>query len=955
MAEGKEREFLLSVFLMEAWDTLASVEQGLAALASGDDIDWETLRVVTHRLRGAASLNGFPGVSELATLMESTVDRVLSAAVADRQRLAEQLGELMAVLKESLETIGTTGVESTASLEAALARYNTSSEVAPAEEPTGPLADLDDFLRDNPDVLEYFIPEATEHLELMAQSLMELERDGANDAELATLFRAVHTLKGAAYTVGCQTIGTLAHRLEDLLGEIRENRRALTSSTLEASYATLDALRLMVRSAEGVPAERNEALARATRLLEDQFQVAPSTPEVVAAAAPPAAVAEPAAQSESLQPLAEPVAAEPDAAKSLVRSGLGAAAAPARSALNIRVNLERLDALMNLAGELVIARSRLEGHLSMLDRVGATLGFTEARMRQTVGAFEAKYANPQLPGPADMRANAPTRDADSAAGVPLDAVFAELEFDRYDDFNLFARRVGEIAADVAEVQGQLGQLVQAVREDASRTQRLSGELRRQITRARMIPIGRLFSRFPRQVREAARAAGKTVTLEVSGETVELDNTVIERIADPLLHLIQNAIVHGIEPEAERVEGGKAPHGNLRVSAAQKGAAIVVEVADDGRGIEVDRVKDTALRSSLVTPEALAGLSDLDVLDFIFQPGFSTASAVTTIAGRGVGLDVVRTNVAQLGGEIDVETKPGAGTRFTLRVPLTVAISDALLVRVGTEVLAIPVPAVRGMARIRPEEVATTRGGESIVMDGRTLDLLRLDRALQLPGAHSSGPLPVVGLRTARKTVAVAVDELLGKQEIVIKRLGSFLEGVGPFVGATVTGEGRVILLLDPARLLETTGLARPKPLPAAADSRSAASPALARRRILLVDDSVSVRKFVGQMLDRAGFKVTSANDGIEALDRLSADLTVDVVVTDLEMPRLNGYELIRDLKRRPAMRGVPIVVLTTRAGSKHVALARQLGVEHYVTKPVDEKAFVQLIESLTAAAPAVAG
>ncbi len=610
---------------------------------------------------------------------------------------------------------------------------------------------------------------------------------------------------------------------------------------------------------------------------------------------------------------------------------------------------------MNLAGELVIARSRLEGHLSQLDRVGTTLGFTEARMRHTVSSFEAKYANPQLPGPADVRPNAATRDADGPTGVPLDAVFAELEFDRYDDFNLFARRVGEIAADVAEVQGQLGQLIRAVREDAARTQRLSGELRRQITRARMVPIGRLFSRLPRQVREAAQTAGKNVALEASGETVELDNTVIERIADPLLHLLQNAIVHGIEPEAERVERGKPPHGNLRVSAAQKGAAIVVEVADDGRGIDLGRVKDTALRSGLLTPEALAGLNDLDVLDFIFQPGFSTATSVTTIAGRGVGLDVVRTNVAQLGGEIDVETTPGVGTRFTLSVPLTVAISDALMVRVGAEVLAIPVPAVRGMARVRPEEVSTTRGGESILLDGRPLDLVRLGRVLGLASTHPSGPLPVVGIRTARKTVGVAVDELLGKQEIVIKRLGPFLEGVGPFAGGTVTGEGRVILLLDPARLLEPTVAARPKLLPAAAETRPVSAPTRTRRRVLLVDDSVSVRKFVGQMLDRAGFRVTSANDGIEALDRLNADLTVDVVVTDLEMPRLNGYELIRDLKRRPGMRDVPIVVLTTRAGNKHVALARQLGVEHYVTKPVDEKAFVQLIESLTAAEPAVAG
>lgn len=957
MGDVKERQFLLSVFLMEAWDTLAAVEQRLAALASGADTDGEILRLVTHRLRGAAALNGFPRVSALATVMESTVDRAVTAPLADRQGPSEQLGALAVALKEALETIGTTGTENAAALDAVLARYETSSTVAPAAEPAGPLAELDRFLRDNPDVLEYFIPEAAEHLELMAQSLLALERDGGDEAELATLFRAVHTLKGAAYAVGCQTIGALAHHVEDLLGEVREDRRALTAATLDAVYAGLDALRLMVRSAEGVPADRSQAFIRATRLLEEQIQAAPATVEA-GATTELDRVFEPASRPEPVEAVAEPMAAGAGPVSAgVVRAAVKSVAAPAPAAINIRVNLERLDALMNLAGELVIARSRLEGHLAQLDRVGATLGFTEARMRQTVGSFEAKYANPQLPGAAaDMRSNATAREPGRPAAVPLEAVFAELEFDRYDDFNLFARRVGEIAADVAEVQSQLALLIRAVREDAARTQRLSGELRRQITRARMVPIGRLFSRFPRQVREAARAAGKTVALEVSGEAVELDNAVIERITDPLLHLVQNAIVHGIEPEAEREARGKVPHGSLRVSAAQKGAAIVVEVADDGRGIDLDRVKDTALQAGLVTPEGLAGLGDWDILDFIFQPGFSTAPAVTISAGRGVGLDVVWTNVAQLGGEIDVETTPGEGTRFTLRVPLTVAISDALLVRVDTEVLAIPVPVVRGMVRIRPEEIVTTPGGESVVMDGQPLDLLRLDRVLGLAGIRPSVGLPVVALRTARKTVAVAVDELLGKQEIVIKRLGAFLDGVGPFAGATVTGEGRVILLLDPARLLDPIGALRQAASPAAEDSRPPASPApLARRSVLLVDDSVSVRKFVGQMLDRAGFRVVTANDGIEALDRLSADAAVDIVVTDLEMPRLNGYELIRDLKRRPGLRGVPIVVLTTRAGSKHVALARQLGVEHYVTKPVDEQAFVQLIESLTGNERAVAG
>jgi chemosensory pili system protein ChpA (sensor histidine kinase/response regulator) len=953
MGDVKEREFLLSVFLMEAWDTLAAVEHGLVTLASDAQTDHETLQVVTHRLRGAAALNGFPRVSALGAVMEATVDRAATASPADRQRWIEQLGALAASLKEALEVIGTTGAENATTLNTVLARYDASAAAALAAEPPGPLADLDHFIRDNAEVLEYFIPEAVEHLELMAQSLLTLERDGGTPEELATLFRAVHTLKGAAYTVGCQTIGDLAHRVEDLLGEIREHQRALTSATLEAIYAGLDALRLMVRSAEGVPAGRREAFERATRLLEEQLHAAPE--QVVAMEPAPASeAAAPPAQAELItEPVAAP--AEP-AAAGRVAVPARRAAAPARTGLNIRVNLERLDALMNLAGELVIARSRLEGHLTQLDRVGATLGFTESRMRQTVGSFEAKYANPQLPGAADARPGALTADSGSAAGVSLDAVFGELEFDRYDDFNLFARRVGEIAADVAEVQAQLAHLIRAVREDASRTQRLSGELRRQITRARMVPIGRLFSRFPRQVREAARAVGKTVTLEMTGETVEVDNTVIERLADPLLHLVQNAIVHGIEPAADREARSKAAHGTLRVSAAQKGAAIAVEVADDGRGIDLDRVKQTAIGAGLVTPEDLAGLSDADVLDFIFRPGFSTAPAVTTIAGRGVGLDVVRTNVTQLGGEIDVETTSGVGTRFTLRVPLTVAISDALMARVDNEILAIPVPAVRGMARIRPEEIVVgPGGGESIVVADQSLDVVRLDQLLGLGGARPSGPVPVVAVRTARKTVAVVVDELLGKQEIVIKRLGAFLDGVGPFAGATVTGEGRVVLLLDPARMLDFTGGARPAAPRPIIDSRPAPAATPARRSVLLVDDSVSVRKFVGQMLDRAGFRVTLANDGADALERLGGDLAVDIVVTDLEMPRLNGYELIRDLKRRPRTRNVPIVVLTTRAGAKHLALARQLGVEHYMTKPVDEKALVQLIESLTAAERMVAG
>jgi chemosensory pili system protein ChpA (sensor histidine kinase/response regulator) len=618
---------------------------------------------------------------------------------------------------------------------------------------------------------------------------------------------------------------------------------------------------------------------------------------------------------------------------------------------SIRVSLDRLDALMNLVGELVITRSRLERHLAQLEQAGELLSFTQSRMTQTVAEFESKYADRMVP-PAQPRGSGPLEPGVS----PLGEFFDELEFDRYDDFNLLARRVGEISSDLTEIQHELTGLVRTVREDAGGVQRLSGELRGQITRARMVPVGRLFAPFVRMVRDSARAAGKSVALEVRGETVEMDTTIVELMADPLIHLVRNAIAHGVEAEEARRRQGKPPQGTIHLGAAHKGGSIYIEVADDGRGIDVEAVAEAARRGGFITAEALARLGERDILDLIFLPGLTTATSVTTTAGRGVGMDVVRANVSRLGGEIEVQTEAGRGTRFRIRLPLTVAIADALMVSVGPQTLAIPVPAVKGALSMRSEEVRIVDGVESVEIEGETVDLVRLDRVLQIPARDGDGPLSIVALRTGRRTLAVVVDEFLSKEEIVIKNLGAFLQGIGPFSGATVTGQGRVILLLDSLKLLEMRTVASWPPTVERHPEREAvvAPAAEAKRRVLLVDDSVSVRRFVGGMLERAGFHVVAARDGAEALQQL-AEEPVDVIVTDLEMPRLNGYELIRDLNREPTTCDLPVVVLTTRTGAKHVNLARELGVDHYVAKPVDEASFVQLIESLATAAPARAG
>jgi len=973
MADQDDQAFFLSIFLMEAWDTLAIIEEGLGrspepARTMVGSLD--PMVVVAHRLKGAAAIHGFSGVSEVAGVMELILERAPRALVQERERAVACLRDAVACLKSVLDGISASGQEDLEALAVLKAHYPAffpAPSIAaahppprPAEEPSVGIdgsgsqlvQELDRFFSENADILVYFGPEAAEHLEAMTHSLLALERLGPNEEELASLFRAVHTLKGAAHTVGCAPIGELAHQIEDLLMAVREHQVPFTPAVIEAVFAGIDSLKLLLGSAEGTPANLGETVARATHALRalmpesepqavGEAPVAPgqaSDAELAAAArgeAPPSLEPAPA-----LRP-AVPRRKPEERAQKVIRP-------------TIRINRDRLDVLMNLVGELVVARSRLDRRLIQLERVGELLYFSRLRMSRTVADFEGKYQYGRLPStgtPED--GGALWASAGSGEAKLLSELFAELEFDRYDDFNILARSVGEISSDVSEVHNQLASLVRTIGEDTAQIQRLTGGLRNEITRARMVPVGNLFARFARQAREAAKEVEKTVTVEVSGEFVELDSTIADQITDPLLHLVRNAIGHGIEPEDERRSRGKPPHGTVYLRAYQQGGIIYIEVEDDGRGIDVEVLKEQAVAQGFLRPEVASRLSGSELLNLIFLPGFSTAAVVSAASGRGVGMDVVRTNVSRLNGEIDVETKAGTGTRFTIKLPLTVIISDVLMVLAGGEILAIPLAAVRLILTVRPEEIQAAGRAEMVRVQDELVDLIRLDQTLALPASEADEKILVVVLRSGGRSYAVAVNGLLGKEEVVIKSLGEFLEGVGPFAGATISGEGRVILVLDPTRLLETRGtgaVAAPVGAEQATEGVPAAParhlPAQARRVVLLVDDSISVRKFVGQMLQKAGFTVITASDGAEALTQLT-ETAVHAVITDLEMPRVNGYELIEDLRRRHSTREIPVVVLTTRAGEKHLNLARRLGVKHYVTKPVEEHAFVRLIDSLT--------
>jgi len=990
MVDSTDQDFLKSIFLMEAWDTLTALEDGVIRLAGGAEPAWDNLFVVSHRLKGAASLHGFPRVASLADVMEQTLRSLVAAPAPERARAAIDLETIMNALKSALEFIERNlepeippevAIPATPTIATAPPPTPTGADVQPvapapvAPEPIAvppvampavaepepmPVSDplrveLTRFFAGSDEIVGYFVPEASEHLETMTAALLSLADSGGSDPSVAALFRAVHTLKGAAYVVGCTPMGAVAHAVEDLLVAVRAGQLHVTPGAIDEVHAAIDLAKRMLDPG----AEPALDFTRAASQVRDRLTRLLSQAVAPAVAAP---VAEP------LQQLAAPDSEPLDSPTTLAPAVPSAASSPApasRPAVaprvgrqTIRVALDRLDALMDLVGELVIARSALERRLGEIDRLGEILFASRARLGQAVADVERRSLEARLPS---RRSRGPAED-ERARPRSVAELFAELEFDRYDDLTLFARSVSEIAADIAEVHTELASLGRSVREDVGLVHRLTGEVRAGLGRARLVPIGSLYTRFARQGQEAAKAAGKTVRIETSGESVELDASVIEQIVDPLLHLAQNAVAHGIEDPEDRQAAGKPLAGVVSLTASHRGAFVVVEIADDGRGIDVDRLRERAVAQGFLTAEAAAAMSPEDALELIFRPGFSTAAEVTTTAGRGVGMDVVRTNVGRLNGEVEVWTEPGMGTRFSLRLPLTVLVTEALLVRAAGEALAVPVNAVHVIATLGPSERRMTEDGEAAQIEERWLPMVHLDRALGLPEPATNERLQVLALRGGGGLFACAVDQVLHKEEIVVKPLGAFLDGVGPYAGATVAADGRVTLLLDPVRLGEIAT----RPAAPARDRKAAASlPPLAAAdpgdgatgrfhrtlsgaqngRVLLVDDSISVRKFVAQMLEKAGFEVVAAADGAEAMACLGEG-DFDVLVTDLEMPRLNGYELLEDVRRRAGTRDLPVVVLTTRSGEKHQNLARRLGVNHYITKPVIEDALVRLVESL---------
>lgn len=973
-APGQESTEL---FLQEASENLQYLREysGLLQEPQTKVDDLERLYIASHTLAGTSASYGFPQFSEVAAKMAHIFHYAMNAALTPDMHgpLTEFISDAISVLEFDLLQISSSGSETSSDIAAFKQRYAFAFPAAPAADASAagesvgegepvpaifPGASLADALPQDgevPDeVLEFFIPEAEEHLQSVTECLLALEGH-PNADDINRLFRSMHTVKGSAAQVGLHRLSAVAHRVEDLIGRLRDNALQPSAEIVDLFLQSVDVLKKFLHREWQ---SDTEMVAAVDPLLVRIAELAPEEVEAAEEAGRDTSALEPTSSSQAAEAAvaSPPPASHPTAVQALPQ------------AKSVRISLEWLDRMMNAVGELVINRTRMLGRLSELSKLVEVLQFSKARLTGKVSDFQEKHEFSRVRPTLVPGSQAPQMDTfgghRALPGITSNDLldFSELEMDRYDDFNILSRSLTEISADVTEVLTQLEGFMGRVDSDIDEFTKLAHHLQDEITAARMVPIGNLYTRLSRTVRDAAKASGKPVDLSLQGADTELDNNIVQHISDPLIHLVRNAIAHGIEDAEVRRLAGKSEKGRITVSAYHHGNHIFIEVEDDGRGIDYEEIRRSLVESATISSIAAAELSERELREFLFRPGFSTASSTSELAGRGVGLDVVRANVHALNGEIEVRSEAGRGACFTVKVPLTLIISQALFVRCGTSVFAFPLAVVEEIRRLRPAEIEDVGGKLLTRVRDVVTEVVRLDLQLALPPLEPlNGYFHMVIVKVAGRQVGVVVEEVLGKDEIVIKNLGDYLRRVKLFPGTTIAPDGSLILLIDLNRLTSADTAER-HALPASSPAARVFAPgaeavasgsipseavdAIENDRVVVVaDDSISVRKFVGRMLEKAGYRVKLASDGLEASE-IIAQVGCHLLITDLEMPRMNGYELMAHLRQNPVTQRIPVLVVTSRAGAKHRDRAMKEGAMGFLTKPVQEDQLVAAVENL---------
>jgi chemosensory pili system protein ChpA (sensor histidine kinase/response regulator) len=826
--------------------------------------------------------------------------------------------------------------------------------------------DIDSVDAVDADLFVFFEEEAQDLLPELSAHLRDWAEQPGETAHADAGMRTLHTLKGGARLAGAMRLGERAHRLETAIEHLLA-RDAASREEIEVLLGRADALSAIFEALRQRDALAYEAAqAAAVAALAQDVQPAPGAAasrmpdlSVLASIAPAEVLPFEAAPAHRLAD--EPSVAEPSAEKtpagaaSAQPSGTGidwsrfggaaagaapvtaAARAPLASAAAVRVRTQLLDRMVNQAGEVSITRARLE---SEVGQIKSSLGDLTENLERLRGQLR------------DIELQAETQmstrmEAAKAAAQSFDP----LEFDRFTRFQELTRMMAESVNDVATVQRTLQRTLETAEDELAAQQRLTRDLQDDLLRTRMVEFEGLSERLYRVVRQAAKETGKQVRLDIVGGSIEVDRGVLDRMTGAFEHLLRNCITHGIEAPAERAAAGKDPAGNVVVALHQEGNEVSVEFRDDGAGLNLQRIREKAVAMGLLDAGAAPG--DAELANMIFMPGFSTADSVTELAGRGVGMDVVRSEVNAVGGRIETATAAGQGTSFKLVLPLTTAVTQVVMLRCGAATVAVPATLVEIVRRASAEEIEAAYASGTYSHGDHSLPFFWLGALLQSNSGSTETPgrsLPVVVIRSAQQRVVLHIDEVLGNQEVVVKNLGPQLSRLPGLAGMTLLASGAVALIYNPVALATVYGEAARRSTAEARRSgvlqpQLPAEPAVlapAAPLVLVVDDSLTVRRVTQRLLVREGYRVVLAKDGLEALERLAGERPT-VVLSDIEMPRMDGFDLVRNIRGDARLSALPVIMITSRIAQKHREYAAELGVNHYLGKPYSEEELLALI------------
>jgi chemosensory pili system protein ChpA (sensor histidine kinase/response regulator) len=925
---------LVEIFLEEGFDIIDSAGAALQRWMANVDnsLELEALQRDLHTLKGGARMAEIREIGDLAHELEFLYEDLGGGRLRASPELFTLLQACHDRLAEMLEAVrGQRVVPQGDALIETIKRFRANPDEQlsmPSAVQLRAVVEREEADETDSDILDIFLEEGDDLLEAMETAIGRWEEQRDDASPIDEMLRILHTLKGGARLAGQKRLGDLSHDLEQHLSE-----------ALQQCAPWPESLFLDVQSGfEGLQQELDVLRQRLNASLADE------------PAAAPVIEAEP--TSPTISNLRNPIVAASEVPTQLQapkvlpfvqRAQQAAQEAAARRAPQelVKVPAELLEGLVNLAGETSIFRGRVEQQVS-------DVGFTLSEMEATIDRVRDQLRRLDT----ETQAQILSRYQAEAERVGYED-FDPLEMDRHSQLQQLSRALFESASDLLDLKETLAAKNRDAETLLLQQARVNTELQEGLMRTRMVPFDRLVPRLRRIVRQVAGELGKQVEFVVGNAEGEMDRTVLERIVAPLEHMLRNAVDHGIELSDVRRAAGKSDTGTIRLNLGREGGDIVLTLDDDGGGIRLEAVRRKAIERGLMDVDS--DLSDHEVLQFILEAGFSTAEKVTQISGRGVGMDVVHSEVKQLGGSMSIDSTLGQGTRFTIRLPFTVSVNRALMVYSGEDLYAIPLNTIEGIVRVSPFELEAYYAPDAPRFEyaGQAYELKYLGDLLN-NGQHpklvgQSLPLPVILVRSSEHAVAVQVDSLAGSREIVVKSLGPQFAGVHGISGATILGDGRVVVILD---LLATIRVLH-------AHLQSQLVPRLASRQttanedvevdrptlVMVVDDSVTVRKVTSRLLERNGMNVVTAKDGVDAIAQLQ-EHKPDIMLLDIEMPRMDGFEVATLVRHDERLKDLPIIMITSRTGEKHRERAMTIGVNQYLGKPYQESLLLDTIAQL---------